>query len=182
MAAQEEPVSPVTIGVVPGPVQASPKTWFAFDAPGLSAAGACQSKSAATVPRDRDELIARNKLLMVGLQAAAKRNGTPDALGSFRTLSANFQRGEVTAMAYFRQFSQLFGEETTHSLFPELVLLLPDQQKREELSRVFDAFDRSRPLLGQGGRAPAPAPPAVGAGVGVFTTGKPATWGGRGAR
>ena len=164
----------------PREYQAAPQEF-----PSLGAAVTVEkAKSAATVPRDRDELISRNKLLMVGLQAAAKRNGTPDAVSGFRALSANFQRGDVTAMAYFRQFSNLFGEETTHSLFPELVLLLPDQQKREELSRVFDAFDRSRPLLGQGGRAPPPPAaskaPAVGAGVGVFASGKPTTWGGRG--
>ena len=110
-----------------------------------------RAKSKATIPKDRDELILRNKLLASGLQAAAKRNGSHDAVADFRTLSGAFQRGEVTSMAYFKQFNGLFGDETTHALFPELVLLLPDQAKREELSRVFDAFDRSRPLLGQQG-------------------------------
>ena len=166
-------------------VAAPPKEYNAApqEFPSLGAAVTVErAKSKATIPKDRDELILRNKLLMSGLQAAAKRNGSHDAVADFRTLSGAFQRGEVTSMAYFKQFNGLFGDETTHALFPELVLLLPDQAKREELSRVFDAFDRSRPLLGQQVRAcgAAPTPAMASAGFGVFASGRPATWGGRG--
>ena len=94
----------------------------------------------------RDELIARNKALVAALTRAARANGAHDALQSFRTLSAAFQKGEVASMAFFGQFRQLFGEEVCSALFPELVLLLPDRTKREELARIYEAFDRSRPL------------------------------------
>ena len=97
-----------------------------------------------TVPKNREELVMRNKMLIAGLSGAARANGTPDAVVHFRELSAAFQRGEVTSMAYVKHFRELFGKDTTARLFPELILLLPDEVKREELSRVFDALDRSR--------------------------------------
>ena len=109
-----------------------------------------------SIPKDRDELIARNKALMAALSQAARVGGNADALTTFRTLSQAFQKGELTSMAYFSQFRQLFGEAVTAAHFPELVLLLPDQLKREELVRIYDAFDRSRPL--HAGRAAAHVP------------------------
>jgi hypothetical protein len=78
----------------------------------------------------------------------------------------------VTSFAYFKQFQTLFGDATTRRVFPELVLLLPDQAKREELAKVFEAFDRSQPLLGQ-----QPQPQAVGRNHGPGV----ATFGGRAA-
>ena len=45
-------------------------------------------------------------------------------------------------MAYFGQFRNLFGVPVTQRLFPELVLLLPDQTKREELSKRCEITDR----------------------------------------
>ena len=102
--------------------------------------------AANSLPKDRDELIARNKALMAALSHAARVGGNADALTTFRTLSQAFQKGEITSMTYFSGFRELFGEAVTAAHFPELVLLLPDQLKREELVRIYDAFDRSRPL------------------------------------
>ena len=131
-----------------------------------------RASTATTIPRDRDELIARNKVMMGALAQAALQQGLPEAVADFRALSGRFQRGEVTSFAYFKQFQTLFGDATTRRVFPELVLLLPDQAKREELAKVFEAFDRSQPLLGQ-----QPQPQAVGRNHGPGV----ATFGGRAA-
>ena len=67
------------------------------------------------------------------------------------------------------QFRDIFGDATSRTFFPELVLLLPDQVKREELARVYEAFERSQPL-GKASAASAAPPPKLhaGGGVGVF--------------
>jgi len=73
-------------------------------------------------------------------------------------------RTQVSSMAYFSQFLEIFGDATSRKLFPELVLLLPDQAKREELARVYEAFERSQPL----GALGTPSHGAPSARIGVF--------------
>ena len=139
--------------------------------PSLGAAVAVEkAASAATIPRDRDELIARNKVLMKALHAAAARHGVPDAMLDFRQISASFQRGELTSMAYFGKFRGLFGEHAMRAHLPELILLLPDQAKREELAKILDAFDRAVPL-----HAAVTHAPRSGGAAGVGTFSAPAT-------
>ena len=100
---------------------------------------------------------------MAGLAQAARTTGHPDGLGAFKVLSGAFQRGDVSADDYLAQFRALFGEVAARSLFPELVLLLPDASKRDALSA---ALARHLATLASGA-----------AGVGVFK--KPSVWGGR---
>jgi hypothetical protein len=84
----------------------------------------------------REEMVRRNTALMGQLLAA----GGEEALAAFRLATASYQRGEVAASAYFANFSTAFGTPATLALFPEVLQLLPDAQKRAELAHCFDLF------------------------------------------
>ena len=55
-----------------------------------------RAASAAAVPKDRDELIARNRALTGALAESARAARSPNALAEFRALSGRYQRGEVS--------------------------------------------------------------------------------------
>ena len=116
-----------------------------------------RAASSASVPTNRDELIARNKALMAALAASARRSGHETAVADFRGLSAGFQRGEVSSFAYLKQFRELFGDDASRRLFPELVLLMPDQQKRSELAKVDDVVERTHTRILTPHTLPAPS-------------------------
>ena len=67
----------------------------------------------------------------------------PDAMSDFKVSSITFQKGQLSAMAYLTAFREAFGDTAARLYFSELMLLLPDEDKRVELQCCFDAFSRS---------------------------------------
>ena len=65
------------------------------------------------------------------------RSWDEEGLGLFRAVSGRYQRSELSSVAYFAEFRGIFGEVALHRIFPEVLLLLPDQQKRTEVARCF---------------------------------------------
>ena len=127
---------------------------------------------AGQVPASREELVARNRALMANLRQLSEElqaAGQPDRMQGFKQISMSYQKGQVSSMAYFSSFRQLFGADASRSLFPELVLLLPDAAKRAELTDCYTAFSRQQP---QPKAAPQPQPQWGGRGAGGRGAGK----------
>ena len=89
-------------------------------------------------PRSREEAVLRNKLLMQSLAEAVLDSGRPDGLLEFKALSVGYQRGQIDAAAYVEAFVSLLGSHVASRLFPEVAQLLPDPDKRVELSAAYD--------------------------------------------
>ena len=98
--------------------------------------------AAGAPPRSREELVARNRQLMLDLAEAAGAIGRPDALADFKSMSSAYQRAQLPPAAYLDAFANLFGIAAARRLFPELALLLPDARRRAELEDAF-AFERN---------------------------------------
>ena len=99
--------------------------------------------AAGAPPRSREELVARNRQLMLDLAEAAGAIGRPDALADFKSMSSAYQRAQLPPAAYLDAFANLFGIAAARRLFPELALLLPDARRRAELEDAFAAFERN---------------------------------------
>ncbi|KAK7113655.1 E3 ubiquitin-protein ligase ZNF598-like [Littorina saxatilis] len=54
----------------------------------------------------------------------------------FRTMSADYRSGQMTAQAYHKKCQDLFGKERFLEVLPELVALLPDLKKQHELAQA----------------------------------------------
>lgn len=62
----------------------------------------------------------------------------------FKSLSGAFRQGAVTADEYFKRCVELFGSEKEFCLiFPELLFLLPDIPKQQQLMATFNAHRRA---------------------------------------
>ncbi|KAL1506898.1 hypothetical protein AB1Y20_007763 [Prymnesium parvum] len=96
-------------------------------------------------PANREELLVRNKALMASLSQVAAELNKPTAMVDFKKCSLAFQKGELSSPAYLQTFRQTFGDTASRLYFSELLLLLPDEGKRVELQRCFDAFNRTTP-------------------------------------
>ncbi|KAL3877270.1 hypothetical protein ACJMK2_035002 [Sinanodonta woodiana] len=57
--------------------------------------------------------------------------------GEFKTFSAEFRRGDIHADEYYRRCESLLGKENFAHVFPELLALLPDIEKQNELLTVY---------------------------------------------
>jgi hypothetical protein len=53
--------------------------------------------------------------------------------GSFKRVSNDFRQGEVRGDEYYKRCLELFGKNQFHKIFPELITLLPDIRKQNEL-------------------------------------------------
>merc|ERR1712150_194194 len=58
---------------------------------------------------------------------------------AFKTLSSQFRSGAVSCDSYHKQCMELVDTTTFEHFFPELLCLLPDIQKQEELLQVHMA-------------------------------------------
>lgn len=58
-------------------------------------------------------------------------------LKKFRQLSVDFRSGIVSCEEYLGECSRLAPREVLPTFFPELICLLPDISKQEELMRLF---------------------------------------------
>uniref|UniRef100_T1IS92 RING-type E3 ubiquitin transferase n=1 Tax=Strigamia maritima TaxID=126957 RepID=T1IS92_STRMM len=63
-------------------------------------------------------------------------NNSAASFGDFKTLSGQFRQNEITADYYYEQCMTLLGNSDFSQVFPELLVLLPDIRKQQELLLV----------------------------------------------
>ena len=76
-------------------------------------------------------------------------SGQPAGLLEFKALSVGYQRSEIGADSYVEGFVGLLGRQVSARLFPEVAQLLPDPDKRVELSAAYARFNLAQPLRQQ---------------------------------
>ena len=119
--------------------------------------------AAGAPPRSREELVARNRQLMLDLAEAAGAIGRPDALANFKSMSSAYQRAQLPPAAYLDAFANLFGIAAARRLFPELALLLPDARRRAELEDASPPSSATSCKSRSGATAAAATPAATAA-------------------
>ncbi|PVD39378.1 hypothetical protein C0Q70_02008 [Pomacea canaliculata] len=75
------------------------------------------------------DIAERNSELVMQIRQMLKATD----LDKFRKLSGDFRSGQISAMEYLQQCQDLLGKENFCSVLPELVALLPDILKQQEL-------------------------------------------------
>ncbi|KAH8371541.1 hypothetical protein KR093_007908 [Drosophila rubida] len=85
---------------------------------------------------DPPDTTNRNQNLVDQLRDVLK---TPEAFNEFRLLSAKFRDGSCTGQAYY-DHCQSAMRDKFHSLFPELLVMLPDIGKQQELYLVHKQY------------------------------------------
>jgi hypothetical protein len=83
----------------------------------------------------------RNSALISGLKECLNNDNAKFL--EFRELSAKFRAGDVSGKQYYDGFLEIMGPQGI-PLFPELVMLLPDSSRREELIQVFKIANSSK--------------------------------------
>ncbi|EDW32892.1 GL10221 [Drosophila persimilis] len=82
---------------------------------------------------DPPDTTARNQNLVDKFREILK---TPEALNEFRSLSFKFRDGSCNGQAYY-EHCQCAMLDSFHALFPELLVMLPDISKQQELYLVY---------------------------------------------
>lgn len=77
---------------------------------------------------------ARNAQLIASIKKAI--NNSEPAFADFKKVSMQYRQGEISAQAYYSDFNRICGPEAAR-IFPELVALLPDSGKQEQLLQVY---------------------------------------------
>ncbi|CAG0891298.1 unnamed protein product [Darwinula stevensoni] len=72
--------------------------------------------------------------------------GDLEKLDLFKKMSSDFRTGCLDALEYHTQCSNLFGDSFQESVFPELVCLLPDTGKQQELVQIACLLSSAKDL------------------------------------
>jgi len=84
---------------------------------------------------NQNELEERNKKLVQQIQSILNND---KKYASFKSMSVDFKHGKIEANVYYTKFITLFGKEKSEEVFDELIALLPDPTKREELAQIHN--------------------------------------------
>lgn len=76
---------------------------------------------------------ARNAQLIASIKKAINNSETDFA--DFKKVSMQYRQGAISAQSYYNEFNRICGTEAAR-IFPELVALLPDSVKQEQLLQV----------------------------------------------
>lgn len=77
----------------------------------------------------------RNQKLIEAIMAYLSKDR--DCFDQFKFVSAAFRNGSTSAKEYYSQCEKLIGKEHFDNLFPELLVLLPDIDKQQELLATY---------------------------------------------
>lgn len=83
------------------------------------------------------DFVNRNQTLIQTIQSLCTDN--PQKFLDFKTLSGEFRRSEIDASTYYHRCEETLGKEKFSEIFPELMALLPDINKQQELLLVHMA-------------------------------------------
>ncbi|KAF5290869.1 hypothetical protein FQR65_LT11508 [Abscondita terminalis] len=84
----------------------------------------------------------RNQILIEKFMAVLKNS---DEIQQFKVYSDMFRAGEILADNYYDHCQQFMGSEF-NKLFPELLVLLPDVQKQQDLYKIHKGFVKAKGL------------------------------------
>lgn len=82
-----------------------------------------------------EEFQSRNQELIKMIQSLCADDSKKFA--DFKTLSGEFRRSEIDASTYYIQCEKTLGKKIFHEIFQELVALLPDINKQQELLSMY---------------------------------------------
>jgi len=91
--------------------------------------------STANIYSPPQDLSDRNQRLIDRIKSRLNENG--EEFKSFKTLSAEFRQGEISAKVYYEHCRTLMGSDGLLEILPELIVLLPDIDKQHELLSVY---------------------------------------------
>lgn len=76
----------------------------------------------------------RNAALIAGIKKAV---ASDEGFAQFKDVSMRFRRGDISATEYYNAFHRICGAEAPR-IFPELVALLPDTAKQQQLLQAHN--------------------------------------------
>ncbi|XP_070579898.1 E3 ubiquitin-protein ligase ZNF598-like [Ptychodera flava] len=85
-----------------------------------------------------DNFQQRNQDLIVSIQKLL--DNSYEKFEEFKTLSGNYRRGKLQGHEYYTQCKELLGQNNFSKIFSELVALLPDRERQQELLRIHNDF------------------------------------------
>ncbi|XP_076366144.1 E3 ubiquitin-protein ligase ZNF598 isoform X2 [Tachypleus tridentatus] len=91
-----------------------------------------------TQPSDFQE---RNHALIQAIQVIL--NGNMERFRSFKTFSGHFRQNLISAQEYFENCLEILGKAEFIRILPELIVLLPDINKQQELLIVLNNFKKN---------------------------------------
>lgn len=87
----------------------------------------------------------RNLALIQDVQQILAKRSEDGLFATFKSLSGSFRQGVLSADEYFARCVELFGSEKEFiAIFPELLFLLPDIRKQQELMATFNAHRKAQ--------------------------------------
>lgn len=105
----------------------------------------------------------RNKALVMKIKEAFQ--GNDDKFSKFKSCSSDFRGGNLPAADYYSTCRELIGNANFKEIFSELLVLLPNIEKQQELLTAHNIFEKSRPgaeivlnISGKGSTAPWKSP------------------------
>ncbi|KAK3600899.1 hypothetical protein CHS0354_019252 [Potamilus streckersoni] len=90
--------------------------------------------------RQPDEFQDRNIWLISEIKHSLDSDSSQ--FGEFKSFSADFRRGDMHAEEYYRRCESLLGKKKFALVFPELLALLPDIEKQQELLTVYMQMEK----------------------------------------
>lgn len=84
----------------------------------------------------------RNQKLISDIRSAL--DGQYESFDKFKSWSGNLRQGVLSAGAYYTHCQELFGNKNFSNIFPELLVLLPDIGKQQELMSVDNSYQSRR--------------------------------------
>lgn len=108
----------------------------------------------------------RNKALVMKIKEVFQ--GNDDKFSKFKSCSSDFRGGILSASDYYNTCRELIGTANFKEIFSELLVLLPDIKKQQELLTAHNTCEKSRPganivlnISGKGSAAPWKSPDFV---------------------
>ena len=86
-----------------------------------------------------EDFTTRNRALITRIQDSFAEDS--DKFDKFKTWSGEFRKGNITASDYYEKCESLVGEEKFHPIFSELLALLPDIGKQQELLKAYSVSE-----------------------------------------
>ncbi|KAH6943800.1 hypothetical protein HPB50_027365 [Hyalomma asiaticum] len=87
----------------------------------------------------------RNLGLIQDVQQILAKRSEDGLFATFKSLSGSFRQGVLSADEYFTRCIELFGSEKEFiTIFPELLFLLPDIRKQQELMATYNAHRKAQ--------------------------------------
>ncbi|OWF56534.1 E3 ubiquitin-protein ligase ZNF598-like [Mizuhopecten yessoensis] len=73
------------------------------------------------------------------------RSHAHDDFDKFKTWAGDFRNGKMLAASYYDKCERLLGKKDFTSIFPELLALLPDIDKQQELLSIYSSVESAKP-------------------------------------